>query len=136
MKALIASLTALGLIATPIVAQTTNTAAPAKSKTTMKASKSIAKEAKAEGESTATEAKEHKAAARKHHRRHHARKHHMAMKSTKTTKTATKSSFEPPFPCGSAFRLSPPLARTARKPYDESAGVRRRRIHGTQDPAC
>jgi hypothetical protein len=57
----------------------------------MKASKSIAQEAKAEGESTATQAKEHKAAARKHHRRHHARKHHMAMKSTKTTKTPTKS---------------------------------------------
>jgi hypothetical protein len=96
MKALIASLTALGLIAAPAVAQT-NTAAPAKS---THASKPMAKEAKAEGESTATEAKEHKAAA--HHAKHKAKcscpskshKSHKAKKSTKksTTETSTKTS--------------------------------------------
>ena len=79
MKALIASLTALGLIAAPAVAQT-NTAAPAKP---AHASKPMAKEAKAEGESTATEAKEHKMAAA-----HHAKKS-MHKASTKKASDAT-----------------------------------------------
>jgi hypothetical protein len=101
MKALIASLTALGLIAAPAVAQTNNTAAPAKP---THASKTVSKEAKAEGESVATEAKEHKAAA--HHAKHHAKcscpatshkhksAHKAAKKSTKktTTETSTKTS--------------------------------------------
>jgi hypothetical protein len=57
MKALIASLTALSLIVSPAFA------APK----TAKATTSTAKAAKAEGESTATEAKEHKMAKRHHH---------------------------------------------------------------------
>jgi hypothetical protein len=89
MKALIASLAALGLIATPALAQT-KAAAPA-----AKTTKSVAKEAKAEGESTATEANEHKAA-----RHHHAMKcscpkvaHHKAHKTmhkTAVKKTTTE----------------------------------------------
>ena len=63
MKALIAFLAALGLVASPALAQTnTNT------KAKPPASKSVAGEAKAEHESAATEAKEHKAA--RHHRHH------------------------------------------------------------------
>ena len=65
MKALIASLAALGLITTPALAQA-KTAAPAKTTKATSAPKSVVKEAKAEGESVATEMKEHKAAA-KHH---------------------------------------------------------------------
>jgi len=93
MKALIASFTALGLIAAPALAQT-NTTAPAH------ATKPAAKEAKAEGESMKTEAMEHKAAAH-----HHAAKcscpskyahelHKSAHKAAKksTTDTSTKSS--------------------------------------------
>ena len=88
MKALIASMTALAVIAAPAVAQTSNTMS-----NTTKASKAVVKEAKAEGESVATEAKEHKAAAR-HHRRHHAKRmhkrHHAAKKTAKATTTSTK----------------------------------------------
>ena len=92
MKALIASLTALGLIATtPALAQTTNNTMSNKTTTkAMPAKKSVAKEAKTEGESVGTEAKEHKTAARhhRHHKKHMAKKH-MAKKTTKTTSTTT-----------------------------------------------
>jgi hypothetical protein len=88
MKALIASLAALGLMATPALAQT-KVAAPAKT------TKAVAKEAKAEGESVKTEAKEHKAA-RHHHAMkcscpkvaHH--KAHKAMHKTAVKKTTTE----------------------------------------------
>jgi len=92
MKALIASLTELGLIAAPALAQT-NTTAPAH------ATKPAAKEAKAEGESMKTEAKEHKAAAHHHAKcscpskyahKSHKSAHKAAKKST--TDTSTKSS--------------------------------------------
>ena len=49
----------------------------------MKKHSTIAKQAKAEGESTATEAKEHKMAAR-----HHMTKHHMTKKPAATTNTS------------------------------------------------
>jgi|1185.fasta_scaffold604347_2 hypothetical protein len=60
MKALLASLAALAIVATPAIAAQKTSTKPAPTKT-------IAKQAKAEGESTATEAKEHHAAARHHH---------------------------------------------------------------------
>jgi hypothetical protein len=52
---------------------------------------SVAKQAKTEGESTATEMKEHKAAARHHSKHHKTTKHHkkMAKKSTNKAATAT-----------------------------------------------
>ena len=90
MKILIGSLTALALVATPALAQTNNTAASSKPAPTMKSSKpSVTKEAKTEGESTATEAKEHKAAAR-HHHKGKSRKHkgHHKMASKKSMKPA------------------------------------------------
>ena len=64
MKALIASIAALGLIASPALA-TTKTAKPATS-TAAKPKTPVAKAARAEGESTKTEAAEHRAAARHH----------------------------------------------------------------------
>jgi len=90
MKALIASLTALGLIAAPALAQT-NTTAPAH------ATKPVAKEAKAEGESMKTEAKEHKAAAHHHAAKcscpsKYAHKSHKSAPKKSTTDTSTKSS--------------------------------------------
>lgn len=104
MKALIGSLTALALIATPVMAAQTGSNAPATSKTTKstKTSKTVAKQAKAEGESTATEAKEHHAAARHHHHRasrcscasHKAKSHkasHKGAKSSKKASTETKT---------------------------------------------
>jgi hypothetical protein len=94
MKALIASLAALGLITSPALAQT-NTAAAAKTAKTAKAPKSVVKEAKAEHESVATEMKEHKAAAKHHAKKHHARKHaakKMAKKTTTKTSTEKKTS--------------------------------------------
>ena len=103
MKALLTSLAALAIVATPAIAAQKTSTKPAPTKT-------IAKQAKAEGESTATEAKEHHAAARHHHAakcscshyakakshhmaKHHARKHStkMAAKTAKTAKPATKS---------------------------------------------
>ena len=82
MKALIASIAALGLVASPALAATT----PAPTTTT-----STAKQAKAEGESAKTEAKE-KAAAHRHHAAacscpKVAKAHHKMMK--KSTKTAS-----------------------------------------------
>jgi hypothetical protein len=104
MKALIASLAALGLIASPALAQTTNnmmanttkTSTRAKTSTKAKASKSIAKEAKAEGESVATETKEHKAAAR--HHRHHAKTHKMHKMHKKTAAKTTTTTTTPKTP--------------------------------------
>jgi hypothetical protein len=98
MKALIGSLTALALIATPAVAAQTKSA-PAKA-AAAKPAKSVAKEAKVERESTATEAKEHRAAARHHHAarcscpskyaKAHKTTHKMAVKKTTTTTPKTK----------------------------------------------
>jgi hypothetical protein len=78
MKALIASIAALGLVASPVVAAAKSTPKPAASST--------AKEAKAEGESVKTEAKEKKAAAR-----HHAARCGCPSKYAKSHKTAKKS---------------------------------------------
>ncbi|MGN6154817.1 MAG: hypothetical protein ACTHN4_03680 [Sphingomicrobium sp.] len=94
MKMALATLAAFSLVATPIYAAN---AAPAK--TTTKASTSVAKQAKAEGESVKTEAKEvrHHAAV-KHsygkYRRcgpsHMASNHHKTMHHKAAAKTATK----------------------------------------------
>ncbi len=86
MKKLIASVAALGLLATPVAAAQTKAPAPAK---TTKVSKSIVKEAKAEGESVKTEVAEHKAAARHHGKlkKHHAKT--IAAKTAPAKKPAT-----------------------------------------------
>lgn len=106
MKALIGSLAGLALIATPVIAAQTTSKAPATATKTAKAStasKSVARQAKAERESPATEAKEHRAAARRHHHRAarcscssykmktHKARHHMAKASTNKAPTATKT---------------------------------------------
>lgn len=89
MKILISSLTALAVVATPALAQTNNTAASTKPAPTMKSSKSsVATEAKAEGESKATEAKEHKAAARHHHKAKSKKHKHHRMATKKSMKPA------------------------------------------------
>ena len=114
MKALIASLAALGLIAVPSVAQTNKAGAKTSTKTMVtkgakstatttvttkvtpnsETSKSMAHQARKEGESTATEAKEHKMA--RHHMKHHAMKHHsmkhhaMAKKMPKKSTTSSE----------------------------------------------
>lgn len=89
MKAVIASIAALGLIASPALAAT---------KPAPKTTSATAKQAKAEGESVKTEAKEKKAAARHHAATcscpkvaAHKTTHKMAMKKTKTVAKKTKS---------------------------------------------
>jgi hypothetical protein len=91
MKALLASLAALAIVATPAIAAQKTSTKPAPTKT-------IAKQAKAEGESTATEAKEHHAAARHHHAAkcscsHYAKakSHKMASHKAAAKKTATST---------------------------------------------
>ncbi len=73
MKNLIASVAAIALVATPALAQMSNTATNTSAKTTTatKAKTPVAKEARAEGESSKQEATEHKAAARPHAKKHH-----------------------------------------------------------------
>ena len=96
MKMALATLAAFSLVATPIYAAN---AAPAKTTTTTKASTSVAKQAKSEGESVKTEAKEVRHHAAKHkygkYRRcgpsHMASNHHKTMHHHKAAaKTATK----------------------------------------------
>jgi hypothetical protein len=85
MKTALATLSAIALVATPIYVAN---AAQTKSTT---ATKSVAKQAKAEGESVKTEAKEirHHAAMKHHAKRHHAKHHRMASKSKMKAKTGT-----------------------------------------------
>ena len=117
MNALIAFLAALGLVASPALAQTnTNT------KAKPPASKSVAGEAKAEHESAATEAKEHKAARhhRHHAKKHHAKKHH-AMKKTvvkKTTMERRPANHEQSFRAAVRSGSPSPAALAARKHYE------------------
>ena len=112
MKTALATLSAIALVATPIYV-----ANAAQTKTTT-ATKSVAKQATAEGESTKTEAKEvrhHHAAKAKATKsiaaqakaegesvkteakevRHHARRHHMASKSAMKAKTSTSKTKTP-----------------------------------------
>lgn len=90
MKKLIASVAAAALIATPaIAAQTTKMASSKTMKAPARKSIPVAKQAKAESESTATEAKEHKAAARHHAKRHMKSHKKMAAKKMTTKKAAT-----------------------------------------------
>lgn len=83
MKSLLASIAAVGLIASPVLA------AP---KPAPKASSATMKEAKAEGESVKTEVKEKKMAAAHHKARHHKKSTKMASTSKKASsaKTSTK----------------------------------------------
>lgn len=89
MKALIASLAALGLIATPALAQTKSSSTSGSKKTETMVTKGPKATATTTVTTKVTPNKSTKHASAKHHAKHHATKHAMAHKTTKTTKTAT-----------------------------------------------
>jgi hypothetical protein len=93
MKALIASIAALGLMAGPALA--TTKPAAAKPAATAKPKTSVAKAARSEGESVKTEAAEHRAAARHHGSAKCSCPAKVAHRSMKSAKTPSKPAAKP-----------------------------------------